>query len=83
MLIEAVTAVYIALSPGEVPAGQAWTGLALLALVWLSTALLQVPRHRILERGFDPRAHARLVATNWIRVACWSARALLALSWLA
>ncbi len=56
-------------------------GLGLLALVWLSTFLLQVPLHRRLAtqpatRERDVRA---LVRTNWVRTAGWSLRAALAL----
>lgn len=50
-------------------------GAALLALVWISTFALQVPRHRRLSAAFDPRVHRGLVATNWIRTAAWTARA--------
>ena len=54
-------------------------GAALLAVIWLSTAFLQVPAHNVLTAGFDADAHARLVNTNWIRTLAWSARGLLAL----
>ena len=54
-----------------------WAGLFLLVVIWLSTALIQVPCHEILARGFDSAAHRRLVSTNWIRTCCWSLRALL------
>ncbi len=55
------------------------SGAALLAVIWLSTAFLQVPAHNLLAAGFDADAHARLVNTNWIRTLAWSARGLLAL----
>lgn len=64
------------------PGPLAWTGLGLLFLVWLSTAVLQVPLHRRLERGFDPAAHVRLVRTNWLRTWLWSARGGVALGLL-
>lgn len=48
--------------------------LALLALAWASTALLQAPRHRTFGLGFDPGSHRFLVASNWARTAAWSAR---------
>ncbi|HEX2205610.1 MAG TPA: hypothetical protein VHG91_20025 [Longimicrobium sp.] len=48
-------------------------------MVWLSTALLQVPMHGRLERGFDAAAHRRLVATNWVRTVAWTARGVLLL----
>lgn len=60
-----------------------YSAVALLAPIWLSTFLLQVPLHRRLERGFDPDAHAALVRTNWIRTLAWTARGLLLLALLA
>lgn len=83
MLAELATASLLALNPGALPAWQAWSGLALVLGIWLSTGLLQVPQHRILERGFDEGAHRRLVAGNWIRVVAWTARSLLVLAWIA
>jgi hypothetical protein len=80
MIVEALTAAALAVAPpAGVPRGAAWTGLALVAVIWLSTALLQVPRHRRLEHAYDARAHRGLVATNWLRTAAWSARGLLVL----
>jgi len=52
----------------------AQAGLALLAVNWISTFAVQVPAHTSLAGGFDERAHRRLLSTNWIRTACWSAR---------
>jgi uncharacterized MnhB-related membrane protein len=84
MVVEAATAVALVVLPApDVPLVQAWIGLALVAAVWLSTALLQVPRHRELHGGFDARAHARLVASNWIRMFAWTARSILVATWLA
>ncbi|MCU0253984.1 MAG: hypothetical protein MUE47_05535 [Acidobacteria bacterium] len=75
MAAEALTALALVLRPpAGVPRAAAWAGLALVAAIWLSTALLQVPRHRRLESGYDAVAHRGLVATNWIRTAAWSAR---------
>jgi len=56
-----------------------WIGIALLLLIWLSTAVLQVPAHHRLGSGFDPATHRRLVLTNWVRTWAWSARGVLAL----
>lgn len=56
----------------------AWAALGLLAVAWVSTALLQVPAHRRLERGFDAIIHRRLVTTNWVRTVAWSARGIIA-----
>lgn len=83
MLVELGTAAILAVGPLEpLDRTLAWVGLGLVALVWASTALLQVPLHGRLSRGFDPKAHAQLVATNWIRTAAWSARGVLALALL-
>ena len=83
MVLEALTAIVlpfvILTQPGR---ALAWVGLALLAVVWMSTALLQVPCHRRLARGFDQGTLRRLVATNWIRTVCWSLRLAVALALL-
>jgi hypothetical protein len=84
MLIEAATSLYLAIVPPA--AVDPWIpriGLAMLALVWLSTWLLQVPRHHQLAVGFDARACGRLCGTNWIRTFAWTVRGLLVLVMLA
>jgi hypothetical protein len=84
MLIEAATALVLAIRPPEfLETWQAWAGLALLLVVWSSTALLQVPRHRRLAGGFEPGVHRTLVATNWIRTLAWTARGVLLLQVMA
>jgi hypothetical protein len=55
-----------------------WAGAGLVALLWGVTFLVSVPCHAVLSQGFDASAHARLVDTNWIRTAAWTARAALA-----
>jgi hypothetical protein len=83
MLIEAVTALaLVALPTPKIPQLLPWLGVGLLAVIWLSTGLLQVPRHHELSAGFETSAHRRLVATNWIRTSAWSLRGLLLL-WMA
>ena len=75
MLIEAASAVSLALLPvAALPAPVAWLGLALVGIIWASTALLQVPCHTALGQGFDAATHRRLVRTNWIRTAAWTLR---------
>ena len=71
------------LAAGAAPRGLAVAGVLLLAAIWGSTFLVQVPLHARLGRGFDARAHARLVTTNWARTAMWSARAAVALGMIA
>jgi len=83
MLVEAGTAALLVwLRPANLNGTLLWIGAALLAVIWLSTLLLQVPRHNLLSGGFDPTAYRALVATNWIRTAAWSVRGVLVL-WLA
>ncbi len=84
MLVEAITALLLVLRrPPAVSTSWAWIGLGLLAVVWLSTAFVQVPRHRLLAGGFDADAARALVATNWLRTLAWTARAALALAMVA
>ena len=84
MLAEAATAALLLVArPAVVSAPAAWAGAALLAVVWLSTALLQVPQHGVLGQGFDAGAHRLLVTTNWLRTAAWSARGALVTWWTA
>jgi hypothetical protein len=79
MLVELALAVWLACErPPGVPGWMVWLGLALVAGIWLSTALLQVPRHQILALGYEPRVHRQLVITNWLRTLAWSVRGLLA-----
>ncbi len=80
MLLELSTGVLLLLfRPVNVPAAVLWVGLALIAVIWLSTAFLQVPRHEILGIDFDSIAHQGLVATNWIRTVAWTFRGALVL----
>jgi hypothetical protein len=83
MLLEAGAAIAIVVArPGFVPAASGWVGLALLAIIWLSTAAVQVPCHRQLERSFDRAVIRRLVRTNWLRTVAWTVRSGVALSML-
>ena len=84
MSAELGTAAWIAFDrPPGVPAWMAWAGLALVALLWASTGLVQTPLHRRLAEGFDSRTHRRLVHTNGFRTLAWAARSGLALGMLA
>jgi len=81
MLLELLTAIaLLALWPPSLPIWVGWLGLALLCVVWITTAFVSVPLHAKLAAGFDPQAHALLVGTNWVRTLAWSARGLL-LAW--
>lgn len=56
--------------------------LVLLGLIWISTAVVQVPLHSRLALGFEAVAHRRLVGTNWLRTLAWTLRGLLLLTLL-
>lgn len=61
----------------------AWAAGALVGLLWLSTAFVQVPLHQYLAKnGGDPATIAHLIDSNWIRTAGWTARLILLLIWL-
>jgi len=80
MLLELGTGVWLAIHPPSYfPPALAWSGLALIVAIWLSTMLLQVPMHGRLERGFDAGAHRRLVLGNWVRTVAWTARGIIVL----
>lgn len=84
MLLELVTAMSLlspALRPAFVSARAAFLGAALVGVIWFSTAFVQVPLHNRLQGGYSPQTIARLVATNWVRTAAWTARAVLLLRW--
>lgn len=50
---------------------------ALLAALWVTTALVQVPLHRTLSEDPSIDAMRRLVATNWVRTTGWTLRGVL------
>ncbi|MCX6394051.1 MAG: hypothetical protein NTY57_04265 [Solirubrobacterales bacterium] len=78
MTIDLVTSIWLALTPPSgVSQALAVGGAVLAGLTWLSTALLQVPRHEKLSGGFDEGTHASLVATSWVRTIGWSAHAVI------
>ena len=80
MLVEAATSLALLfprLRPPFLSASVALVGFTMVVLLWLSTALIQVPRHDLLAHGFDPRAHRVLCRSNWLRTALWTARGVL------
>lgn len=76
MVLEGATALTLTLQFGGVAA---WAGLIVLAILWASTLLVQLPLHRALRRGFDPALHERLLRTNRLRTVGWTSRAAIAL----
>ena len=82
MLIELLTAVLLIwYRPEAVPSWIVYVALALLAVVWASTAFIQVPCHEKLTSGFDAAINWRLVTSNWISTVCWTARVVL-MAWM-
>ena len=70
MVVElAGSALLVADRPAGVGAGLAWAGLALALVTWVSTAAIQVPRHRTLT----PDGVKGLVAGAWVRTIAWTA----------
>ena len=75
MLVEAASAIaLLVVRPDGVTAWSVWLAAALLAGVWASTALVQMPHHARLQRGFDPATHRALVRWSTPRTLLWSVR---------
>jgi hypothetical protein len=80
MLCEAALAVWLVTQPEA--DWTVWAAAALLAVVWLATFGLSVPRHNWLAaHGADAEIIRTLVATNWVRTLAWTGRAVLA-AWM-
>ena len=77
MLAEGIAGLWLVASP---PADTGrllpLVALALMGLAYGVTAFVSAPLHGRMSERFDARLHARLVSTNWIRTAAWSARGL-------
>lgn len=83
MLVELASAIGLLVRPPVgIPTWSLWLALALLGVIWLSTALLQVPQHERLGQGFDAAAYRFLVVSNWVRTLAWSLRGGLTLWWV-
>lgn len=83
MAIEAITAAALVwLPPPGLPRLAPRVGLALVAVVLASTALVQAPIHARLAAGFGVDLHRLLVASNWLRTATWTVRGALVI-WMA
>jgi hypothetical protein len=83
MLAELATAAALLVLAPEGARRWAVLGVVLLAVIWASTFGLQVPCHRRLETRRDPAVIDRLVRSNWIRTASWTARSAVAFVLLA
>jgi hypothetical protein len=78
LAVEGVVALALLVAPPDAAAAGdtvlLWVAAGLLGVALASTVLLQVPMHGRLAHGPDDAAAHRLVRTNWIRTAAWSAR---------
>jgi hypothetical protein len=84
MGVDLVTSAALVLErPAGVGAAAAVAGAVLAAVTWAATGLLSVPAHRRLSARWSAGAAHRLVATNWVRTAAWTAHAALVLGMLA
>jgi hypothetical protein len=75
MILELATASALPLLGASVAFTPSYlASLGCLILIWVSTFLIQVPLHGILEKQPDADAMRHLVTTNWIRTLLWSVR---------
>ena len=78
MLIELSTAIYFCSQFND--DWLWWINLFAIVSIWLSTAFLSVPCHKLLARGKDRKVIDFLVVSNWPRTLIWSAK--LVLLWM-
>jgi len=83
MVVEAAAAGWLSIwPPAGIGRGPALVGVALVALLWLSTLAVQMPLHaRLAREGHAAGVVATLVRSNWPRTLLWTARAILA-AWM-
>ena len=74
MVAELALSLWVAARAPTALATLAWLGAGLAVLLWLTTFAVQVPCHARLAAGFDAPTWRRLVRSNWLRTAMWSAR---------
>lgn len=82
MLLEVASAVaWLYWLPGESDTLM-WISIFLLIVIWVSTAVLQVPAHGRLAQEYSDSVQRHLVRTNWIRTVAWTIRSGIVL-WIA
>lgn len=74
MLVEFLTGALLILTRLNFSNTIMLASMGLLALIWLSTAFIQIPCHRQLSSGFNEKSHQRLVRSNWLRTIAWTVR---------
>ncbi len=74
-LSDGVTALILLFDrPATMSGLNAWVAAGLLGVALLSTVLVQVPLHAQLAKHHDAETAHRLIVSNWVRTAAWSAR---------
>lgn len=82
--VQGVTTAWLLVAPpAELAPGLVWAAAVLAAVPVVVTVALSIPAHQHLGAGFDPAQHRRLVATNWLRTAAWTAHSAVAVAMLA
>ncbi|WP_409377744.1 hypothetical protein [Balneola sp. MJW-20] len=77
MLTELGTSFYLFLN--DTALGYQAIGFYIVVLIWISTAFLSVPSHKILSGNKNDSEIDKLINTNWIRTGLWTAKAFLGL----
>ena len=78
LLLELITGILLLwIRPVNVSFINVLIGVLLLAIIWMSTFLIQLPLHKKLRRGFNKNTHDLILKTNWIRTIAWTLRAIL------
>lgn len=76
MLIELGSSIWL-----TVAFNQYWylhfSGLLIVAAIWVSTFTLQAPIHQQLQEQYSVDNIAKLIQSNWIRTLLWSAKAVI------
>lgn len=79
LIVPAVTeiatgAALVVYRPSDVPVALVIGAGAALAVIWVTTGLVQARIHSALQAGFDAGLISRLVTTNWLRTGLWTVR---------
>lgn len=69
MVVEFAAAIWF----GQIP------GLVLVGAIWLVTFVFYIPLYTRLTRAFDASLVRRLIAWQWVRTLCWTARSVILL----
>jgi predicted ABC-type exoprotein transport system permease subunit len=78
MMIQATTALGLAIFADPQNAFVLWVNFAMIAIIWVVTALFSVPSHSTLcNVGYNEKAHKTLLRANWARTILWTVCSLL------